>query len=372
MANNDTEFDFDCPQFSYDLNASDCRDEEEEFVDSWFLTYHPEHDWKGPSQVAIAKEKSSLGTSSSSGAGKSSSSHLGPARSAKRMSTTSNVTSSSHGFHSSVATQSSSVSKRRSSRGDDLRAEDSKHPVKEKGSHAAIGLKRKSASKDNLDDVGAGHAATTTDMRDKLDEFRQRKKKEMGAEISAVISTVKSVPPTDYSRSKILATEAIRSAEVAVTSTAAQLARAKLLAARVNKTSTGVQSYQSAISSNSSSVSSNSLAPRSSIRTVAPPSPRVAAKSSSSASGSSRQNQKDSKSSAAIDTDESMMELLKKHNKKFAPVPIYEPSRHSVRDVRKWEKSSGKTWATLGPEDRETANAEIKSKKDAELRESQR
>jgi hypothetical protein len=59
-----------------------------------------------------------------------------------------------------------------------------------------------------------------------------------------------------------------------------------------------------------------------------------------------------------------MIALLRKHNARFAPVPIYEPSRHSVRDVRKWEKLSGKLWSTLRPEEREVANAEISKLKD--------
>ena len=69
--------------------------------------------------------------------------------------------------------------------------------------------------------------------------------------------------------------------------------------------------------------------------------------------------------STSAEDDTAMMELLKKHNKRFAPIPIYEPPRHSVRDVRKWEKSSGKTWLSLKPEEREVVNAEIESMKNA-------
>ena len=75
---------------------------------------------------------------------------------------------------------------------------------------------------------------------------------------------------------------------------------------------------------------------------------------------------------AVIDDETSMVELLKKHNQRFAPIPIYEPSRHSVRDVRKWEKSSGKTWSSLRPEEREVANAEIGRAKELALKESQK
>jgi hypothetical protein len=57
--------------------------------------------------------------------------------------------------------------------------------------------------------------------------------------------------------------------------------------------------------------------------------------------------------------DDDLTELLKKHNKQFVKQAEYEPSRHSVRDVRKWEKSTGKIWANLNASDREQANKEI-------------
>jgi hypothetical protein len=66
-----------------------------------------------------------------------------------------------------------------------------------------------------------------------------------------------------------------------------------------------------------------------------------------------------SSSKALKSDDDDMMELLKKHNKQFIKQAEYEPSRHSVRDVRKWEKETGKTWANLLPADRELANKEI-------------
>jgi hypothetical protein len=59
---------------------------------------------------------------------------------------------------------------------------------------------------------------------------------------------------------------------------------------------------------------------------------------------------------------EDMLLLLKKHNEKCAPPKSsYEPSRHSVRVVRLWEKASGKLWASLSTLERESANAEILS-----------
>ena len=58
-----------------------------------------------------------------------------------------------------------------------------------------------------------------------------------------------------------------------------------------------------------------------------------------------------------------MLELLKKHNEKFAPVSLYEPPRHSVRDMRRWEKHSGRTWSTLKPDERGIVNEEISQMK---------
>jgi hypothetical protein len=57
--------------------------------------------------------------------------------------------------------------------------------------------------------------------------------------------------------------------------------------------------------------------------------------------------------------EKDMLNLLRRHNERFVPVTKYEPSRHSVRDVRKWEKISGKEWATLSAEARIGANEEI-------------
>lgn len=70
-----------------------------------------------------------------------------------------------------------------------------------------------------------------------------------------------------------------------------------------------------------------------------------------------------SKTNSTTATDKSLEMLLKQHNARFAPTPAYEPPRHSVRDVRRWEKISGKTWNELKPEDREKANEEISKMK---------
>ena len=57
--------------------------------------------------------------------------------------------------------------------------------------------------------------------------------------------------------------------------------------------------------------------------------------------------------------DGEMLSLLKKHNQRFAPAPAYEPPRHSVREVRFWEKQSGQVWSKLTAQERELANDEI-------------
>lgn len=71
------------------------------------------------------------------------------------------------------------------------------------------------------------------------------------------------------------------------------------------------------------------------------------------------------KHSASTD-DQDMLDILKRHNEKFAAAPLYEPSRHSVRDVRKWEKINGKSWSSLSPEEREAANKDIACMKTAQ------
>ena len=61
----------------------------------------------------------------------------------------------------------------------------------------------------------------------------------------------------------------------------------------------------------------------------------------------------------AVDGLDDMEALLKQHNKKFQPKAQYEPSLHSVRAVRMWEKRSGRLWARLTTEERQAANADI-------------
>ena len=57
------------------------------------------------------------------------------------------------------------------------------------------------------------------------------------------------------------------------------------------------------------------------------------------------------------------MELLAEHNRrvrqKQRKAPKYVPMKHSMKDVRAWEKKAGKKWYSLGPSERELANAEI-------------
>mmetsp|Transcript_6198 Transcript_6198/g.9349 ORF Transcript_6198/g.9349 Transcript_6198/m.9349 type:complete len:220 (-) Transcript_6198:171-830(-) len=54
-----------------------------------------------------------------------------------------------------------------------------------------------------------------------------------------------------------------------------------------------------------------------------------------------------------------MLDILRKHNQKFIPSSLYEPRRHSVRDIRKWEHQNGRTWSSLTPEERRSVNHEI-------------
>ena len=368
MRNGDSEFDFDCPHYSYDLKTHDCKAEDQsKYIDPWFLTYHIDHDRRKSQQPDIDKEKCNQAKSSSNPIKIST---LGPARSAKRMSTT-----SSSSIHSSYVT-----AKRCSQKGEESKIEDSKILCNEKVNRISIGLKRKSLVEDTVDDKESMQGGTTssTDLRDKLDEFRQRRKKDSVAEISSILPVPKApIPPTDYSRSKIVTTgtgrEGARSAGSNMQSTtAAKLAFAKKLTSGVNKTTTGVQSTNPVPSSSSKSIPALLTSSSSSSAS------RLATRSSAPSSNSTTRNETKTSSKAiikcsiAIDSDISMIELLKKHNQRFAPIPIYEPPRHSVRDVRKWEKSTGKKWSSLRPEEREIANAEIGKIKEAALQESQR
>ncbi|KAF4041406.1 hypothetical protein GN244_ATG06405 [Phytophthora infestans] len=52
-------------------------------------------------------------------------------------------------------------------------------------------------------------------------------------------------------------------------------------------------------------------------------------------------------------------ELLKKHNKKFKAIHTYEPPQHSVREVKQWERDTGKSYYALSAEERVQANQDI-------------
>uniref|UniRef100_A0AAV1T0R6 Uncharacterized protein n=1 Tax=Peronospora matthiolae TaxID=2874970 RepID=A0AAV1T0R6_9STRA len=54
-----------------------------------------------------------------------------------------------------------------------------------------------------------------------------------------------------------------------------------------------------------------------------------------------------------------LQELLKRHNKKFKASHTYEPPRHSVRDVKQWEREMGKSYYALSAQERVEANKEI-------------
>lgn len=130
------------------------------------------------------------------------------------------------------------------------------------------------------------------------------------------------------------------------------------------KTSTKDVSTASSARSSSSSMSSKLEEYRQTKKAVVPkgsapqnnkrPSAAAAAGSAKNSQGGNKKTTKD---------DQDMLEILKKHNEKFVAAPLYEPSRHSVRDVRKWEKQNGKTWSSLSPEEREVANKDITAMK---------
>lgn len=352
---NDPEFDFDCPVLFYELSANTKSDENDD-INPWFLVHHADHD-----RIESSHLEHSRILNSTSGVTKNISSSLGPARSSKRHSTTSN---------GSVSTQSSAQSENRrvSRRIDESKIED-KALLKSKHISSSVSIlatKRKSTNENHLDDINDANMATglggATDMRDKLDEFRQKRQK--GKTFSEDLITTNFVPTTDYSRSKILRTEiasqgACISKNGSSTTTASKLAIAKNVISTANRTITTTKDDR-----NPKAKSKNERI-LTTVKPAIPNTKRPVASSSSSSSSSNKNNivpnhhlhNKNKKDDN--ETDKSMMDLLKKHNQKFAPVPTYEPPRHSVRDVRKWEKLNGKLWSNLKPEEREIVNAEI-------------
>ena len=65
----------------------------------------------------------------------------------------------------------------------------------------------------------------------------------------------------------------------------------------------------------------------------------------------------------AVSSSNDLPTILKMHNAKHKQKSIYEPPRHSVRDVRRWERKHMKVWSDLTHEEREIANAEISAEK---------
>ena len=57
------------------------------------------------------------------------------------------------------------------------------------------------------------------------------------------------------------------------------------------------------------------------------------------------------------DASNDVSAILKMHNAKHKQKSQYEPPRHSVRDVRKWERKNLKVWSDLSHEEREMANS---------------
>jgi hypothetical protein len=354
---NDPEFNFDCPSLYYELTANTKSDENDD-INPWFLIHHTNHDFIESSQSEIEKTEHSRLSNSTSGASKSTSSSMGtgPARSSKRQSTTSN---------GSTSTQSSfqPTNRRVSQRIDESKIED-RNLLKSKNASSSVSTlaaKRKSSNGSNPEDVDhVNMAGGSTDMRDKLSEYRLKRQKENNSSEDSITNNV--VPTTDYSRSKIVRTEMttqgpFTSKVGSSTTSKSQLAPPKTSVA--NRTITVNKDV-----GNSTMKSKNVTTAKPAI----PNTKRPAASSSSSSSSSCSSSKSNAAPNSKLqnknknddnETDKSMMELLKKHNQKFAPVPAYEPPRHSVRDVRKWEKLNGKSWSNLKPEEREVVNAEI-------------
>ena len=354
MAACNTEYDFDCPRFAYELNSSNnVSDSEINYIDPWFLCYHADHDREVQSSAEVEEERSSYGRSSTAGSTKSNASQLGPVRISRHQSST--ITSSAQSSFSS--------GRRGSQKGDDSKINDVKNQIISKVTRLSSGTKRKIALDKCIESSETVIEAPATDMRDKLDEFRQRKKRDNANEQSIIPPITKiSIPPTDYSRSKIVLSAPSTAPAPGGDSSSAILAHAKKLTASAHSTSARAEGKRvPSTAAKTVAVSSRSFPQKLATQT--------ATKSSTSSSSSNNKHldsrKASTKESGAAADNASMMELLKKHNQRFAPVPMYEPPRHSVRDVRQWEKLSGKTWLSLKPEEREVVNAEISKTKEA-------
>ena len=354
MSASDTEFDFDCPRFAFDLNSSCSQSgSPTNYVDPWFLIYHSDHDRKAPSKICDETKKNSRGRSSGSAALKANSSHLGPARISKRTSSVPTAPVNLSSAHPPAG--------RGTHRGEELKTEEPKSKLASRTDSLSIGSKRKSNSDDSIGSCEIAQTAPSTDMRDKLDEFRQRKKRENATDNAG--SSKISAPLTDYSRSKIVISDGNTQSRASTIRNSAPPVKAPVA---VNKQQNPRAHHVPASVSTQSRAAVDSAKAISRVTRVGQKPPiECATKSSSSRKDnvgvSSYRSDVPRRGQSAPSADDEIctLELLKKHNQRFAPVPIYEPPRHSVRDVRKWEKESGKSWQTLSPEEREVVNAEI-------------
>lgn len=62
---------------------------------------------------------------------------------------------------------------------------------------------------------------------------------------------------------------------------------------------------------------------------------------------------------SVADKEQALKELLRSHNAKFAPPSQYEPRTQSVKQMREWERRTGRQYAALSVEERRAANCEI-------------
>ena len=149
MTNTDTEFDFDCPRYSYELVTVSGQSSvvDIKHIDQWFLKYHAEHDRKSLLQPEATKEKSLFGRPSVANTMKATSSLVGSARSLKRPSTVSAISSTA---------QISTLSARRcSQKSDEQNGDSGRNDQSVKNCRISIGSKRKSC----LDQDGDGPVA---------------------------------------------------------------------------------------------------------------------------------------------------------------------------------------------------------------------
>jgi hypothetical protein len=252
-----------------------------------------------------------------------------------------------------------------------LNMKDSKETAHRSSStHVRVPKANISSSDDNSGDNGTSNSNISTneagqDMKRRLEEFRQRKKEKGGitnvaprAGVNTATVTEKTLSPASTLSTLTAHTSssaaAVRSSNRSVVATAAVKPNAN--------TNKGMGSRKD--EKGNEKEKEKEKPPRVNTKVNSKPlSAKGATITRSSASTKPAKASTMKKAPSSLDDAAAMAALLKKHNAQFQMPSVYEPPRHSVRDLRRWEKQNGRMWATMNPTEREQANREIEDMK---------